>query len=386
METRTFRKTGKKLSLLGFGCMRLPVIDGKPEAIDTELATAMVAHAYDHGVNYFDTAYMYHNGLSETFIGNALRAYPRESFNLATKLPPWMVENEADIDRIFDEQLAKCRVDFFDYYLVHNVSNAKMAGIRKNRVIRKLNEKKRQGLIRNLGFSYHDRADHFEAVVKENDWDFVQIQLNYLDWEMQDAKRLYTILSDNDLQAVVMEPVRGGALATLSEAASQILRDANPAASVASWALRFAASLPNVLTVLSGMSTMEHVWDNVRTMESFVPISPEEQKVIDRALDAYRQSGAVPCTACNYCMECPAGVDIPRSFAIYNEYCTAKVANTFLLHLGILGAEKQPKNCIQCGGCLPKCPQQLAIPDLMAHIAETAHGLSTGELPGWLQI
>lgn len=146
MKTRVSRKTGKIISLLGFGCMRLPVIDGKQESIDAELATSMVAYARDHGVNYFDTAYMYHSGLSETFIGNALRAYPRESFNLATKLPPWLVENEADIDRIFDEQLTKCRVDFFDYYLIHNVSNSKLAGIRKNRVIQKLNEKKQESI------------------------------------------------------------------------------------------------------------------------------------------------------------------------------------------------------------------------------------------------
>ena len=385
METRALRKNGEKFSLLGFGCMRLPLLEGSQE-IDVPRATEMVDYALSQGVNYFDTAYMYHEGKSEAFIGGALARHPRDSFKIATKLPPWMVESEADIDRIFDEQLARCKVSYFDNYLIHNVSRSKLDRIRKFNIIAKLNEKKRQGLIGSLGFSFHDGPSTLEVMVKENDWDFAQIQLNYLDWEVQEAKELYRILSDNNLQAIIMEPVRGGALATLSESAVDILKKADPTASVPSWAIRFAASLPDVLTVLSGMSDMEQLKDNVSTMKRFSPITPAEQETIDLALDAYRRSGAVPCTACGYCMDCPSGVDIPKVFAIYNGYRTTQVANTFLLHLGVLGEEKQPKNCIGCGECLPKCPQQLNIPDLMENVAGKAAELSSGEMPPWAKV
>jgi predicted aldo/keto reductase-like oxidoreductase len=386
MEYRTFNKNGEKISLLGFGCMRLPVIGENQENIDTELTSRMAAHAFEHGVNYFDTAYMYHGGQSESCIGQVLSAWPRQSFNLATKLPPWMVEKEGDLERIFAEQLARCKVDYFDYYLLHNVSRSKLENIRKNNIIEQLNQKRRQGLIRNLGFSFHDRPAVLEMIVKANNWDFAQIQLNYFDWELQDAKKLYHILATNNLPVIVMEPVRGGALASLSPEAVSILQQANPAASPASWAIRFAASLPQVLTVLSGMSSLEQVRDNVATMEKFVPLSQAERQTIDQALAAYRQSGAVPCTACQYCMECPAGVDIPKVFAIYNEFRVHRVDNTFLLNLGVLGEEKQPRNCVQCGQCLPKCPQQIAIPDLMESINQTVAELDKIERPLWLRI
>lgn len=384
MEMRTFAKTGEKISLLGFGCMRFPVVDGKVEEIDKERAQEMIDYAFERGVNYFDTAYPYHNGASERFIGEALSRRPRDSFKLATKLPPWLVGTEADADRIFEEQLARCRVEYFDYYLIHNVSEAKLAGIRKFKMIERLNEKKRQGLIRNIGFSFHAPAAFMNTMLAENDWDFAQIQLNYLDWEVQDAKELYAILSERNLPVVVMEPVRGGALARLSQSSAAILKEANPNASTASWAIRFAASPPNVLTVLSGMSDLEQVRDNVRTMENFTPVSPAEQEVITKALTAYRKDGAVPCTACGYCMDCPTGVDIPKTFALYNEYRSTKADNAFLLHLKIIGEAKQPKNCVQCGECASKCPQGIDIPEQMREIAQVAADLSKGELPPWL--
>ncbi|MDL2271576.1 aldo/keto reductase [Desulfovibrio sp. OttesenSCG-928-I05] len=376
METRTSKKTGEKISLLGFGCMRLPLTSENTQDIDTKLADEMVDLAMANGVNYFDTAYVYHGKESESFIGNALARYPREKFNLATKLTTKALVTDDDVDRIFNEQLAKCKVEYFDYYLIHNVSRPRLDAVQKFRLIERLHEKKRQGLIRNLGFSYHDNTSFLPEFVGMYDWDFAQIQLNYLDWETQDAAGLYTILTDAGIPVIVMEPVRGGALATLSESAIRILKDANPAVSPASWAMRFAASLPNVLTVLSGMSTMEQVQDNIATMRSFTPLSEAEHETIAKALVAYRQSGAIPCTACGYCMDCPSGVDIPRSFAAYNTYRATRNDMTFQLHLAVLGEARQPKHCTSCGLCLPQCPQQLDIPGLMQEITKAAESLA----------
>jgi predicted aldo/keto reductase-like oxidoreductase len=387
MEYRTFAKTGKKISLLGFGCMRLPIVGENQEIVDIELGSRMVDYALARGVNYFDTAYMYHGGNSEPFIGQALSKYPRQSFNLASKLPPWMVEKPGDLDRIFAEQLNKCQVDYFDYYLLHNVSRSKLENIRQNGIIEQLNRKRSQGLIRNLGFSFHDRPPILEIVLKENDWDFVQIQLNYFDWELQDASQLYDILAANKLQVIIMEPVRGGMLATLSPEAAGIFKKASPEASLASWAIRFAASLPQVLTVLSGMTSLEQVEDNVATMEKFVPLKSAERQTIEQALAAYRKSATIPCTACHYCADCPAGLDIAKIFAIYNELRSGSVNNlTFLLHLGVLGEERHPRNCLQCGQCLAKCPQQLAIPELIASINQTIEQLAQIDLPPGLRV
>ena len=372
MEYRELRGGKEKVSLLGFGCMRLPrQYPDKPE-IDTELGQRMVDYAYSHGVNYFDTAYPYHEGLSEPFIGAALSKYPRESYNLVTKLPTWLINGEADIEHYFNEQLQKCGVDYFDFYLVHSLNAERFETVQKLHIFENLCELKAKGKIRHIGFSFHDKPDVLERILAAHDWEFAQIQLNYLDWELQDARRQYELIEQKGIQCTIMEPVRGGMLATLTPEAVDCFQQANPNVSTASWAIRYAASLPNVLTVLSGMTNFDHVTDNVATMEAFRPLSQQEREVIDHALAAYRKAVTIPCTGCRYCMDCPAGVSIPEVFAAYNRYATSKSRSMFEELYHALDAGQRADNCVACGTCLPKCPQHIDIPKHMKEIAALA--------------
>ena len=372
MEYRELRGGKEKVSLLGFGCMRLPrLYPDKPE-IDTELGQRMVDYAYSHGVNYFDTAYPYHEGLSEPFIGAALSKYPRESYNLVTKLPTWLINGEADIEHYFNEQLQKCGVDYFDFYLVHSLNAERFETVQKLHIFENLCELKAKGKIRHIGFSFHDKPDVLERILAAHDWDFAQIQLNYLDWELQDARRQYELIEQKGIQCTIMEPVRGGMLATLTPEAVDCFQQANPNVSTASWAIRYAASLPNVLTVRSGMTNFDHVTDNVATMEAFRPLSQQEREVIDHALAAYRKAVTIPCTGCRYCMDCPAGVSIPEVFAAYNRYATSKSRSMFEELYHALDAGQRADNCVACGTCLPKCPQHIDIPKHMKEIAALA--------------
>ena len=372
MEYRELRGGKEKVSLLGFGCMRLPrLYPDKPE-IDTELGQRMVDYAYSHGVNYFDTAYPYHEGLSEPFIGAALSKYPRESYNLVTKLPTWLINGEADIEHYFNEQLQKCGVDYFDFYLVHSLNAERFETVQKLHIFENLCELKAKGKIRHIGFSFHDKPDVLERILAAHDWEFAQIQLNYLDWELQDARRQYELIEQKGIQCTIMEPVRGGMLATLTPEAVDCFQQANPNVSTASWAIRYAASLPNVLTVLSGMTNFDHVTDNVATMEAFRPLSQQEREVIDHALAAYRKAVTIPCTGCRYCMDCPAGVSIPDVFAAYNRYATSKSRSMFEELYHALDAGQRADNCVACGTCLSKCPQHIDIPKHMKEIAALA--------------
>ena len=372
MEYRELRGGKEKVSLLGFGCMRLPrLYPDKPE-IDTELGQRMVDYAYSHGVNYFDTAYPYHEGLSEPFIGAALSKYPRESYNLVTKLPTWLINGEADIEHYFNEQLQKCGVDYFDFYLVHSLNAERFETVQKLHIFENLCELKAKGKIRHIGFSFHDKPDVLERTLAAHDWEFAQIQLNYLDWELQDARRQYELIEQKGIQCTIMEPVRGGMLATLTPEAVDCFQQANPNVSTASWAIRYAASLPNVLTVLSGMTNFDHVTDNVATMEAFRPLSQQEREVIDHALAAYRKAVTIPCTGCRYCMDCPAGVSIPEVFAAYNRYATSKSRSMFEELYHALDAGQRADNCVACGTCLSKCPQHIDIPKHMKEIAALA--------------
>ena len=372
MEYRELRGGKEKVSLLGFGCMRLPrLYPDKPE-IDTELGRRMVDYAYSHGVNYFDTAYPYHEGLSEPFIGAALSKYPRESYNLVTKLPTLLINGEADIEHYFNEQLQKCGVDYFDFYLVHSLNAERFETVQKLHIFENLCELKAKGKIRHIGFSFHDKPDVLERILAAHDWEFAQIQLNYLDWELQDARRQYELIEQKGIQCTIMEPVRGGMLATLTPEAVDCFQQANPNVSTASWAIRYAASLPNVLTVLSGMTNFDHVTDNVATMEAFRPLSQQEREVIDHALAAYRKAVTIPCTGCRYCMDCPAGVSIPEVFAAYNRYATSKSRSMFEELYHALDAGQRADNCVACGTCLSKCPQHIDIPKHMKEIAALA--------------
>jgi predicted aldo/keto reductase-like oxidoreductase len=374
METRKYKNTNEQISLLGFGCMRLPLKEGTLE-VDKAKGQEMVDYAMAHGINYFDSAYMYHEGQSEAFIGEALEKYPRQSFNLATKLPVPFITSVADVERIFEEQLKKCRVDYFDFYLLHNLSDVQLPKLEAYHIYDIIKEKQRQGKIRHLGFSFHDRPEVLAQIVNQYEWDFTQIQLNYMDWELQDAKQSYQILSDKGIPVVVMEPVRGGVLSTLSANALEIFKKENPEASPASWAIRFAASLPGVMTVLSGMTNLSQMQDNVETISNFQPLKPHEYEVLERVLAAYREAATIPCTACRYCMDCPQGIDIPKTLAVYNNYLIGTANNrrinevTFALEHHLLGESHQPHHCVQCNQCAEHCPQHILIPDWMETIA-----------------
>ena len=370
MEKRIYAKTGEKISLLGLGCMRLPRINPEAEPIDYAAAQEIVDYAYAHGINYFDTAYMYHGGDSQVFIGQALKKYPRDSYILTNKLPIWMAKDPADMERIFNDQLEKCQVDYFDFYLLHNMNKDSYAKSLEFGLYEFLKQKKEEGKIGQLGFSFHDSPELLRDIVGRFQWDFAQIQLNYLDWELQDAKQQYEILTENHIPVVIMEPVRGGALADLGEKANAVLKEYAPDRSIASWALRFAASLPNVLTVLSGMSSLEQIEDNVAKFEDFQPLSDEEREVLAKALEIYKNKDRVPCTGCRYCMDCPSGVDIPAVFKIYNQYVSDRDTEAFLKAYDGLGEDAQAHNCVACGAFTEQCPQSIDIPGKMAEISK----------------
>jgi predicted aldo/keto reductase-like oxidoreductase len=375
MEKRKIACLNADVSLLGFGLMRLPVVGGDKSKIDYPVAEKMVERAFQGGINYFDTAYPYHERMSEVFAGDVLSKYPRDSYYLASKMPTWeLVQSEDDVKRIFEEQLKKCKTAYFDFYLVHSFDPEHFERFKRFKMYEYLSKKKEEGLVKRLGFSFHSNPDLLAQIVEGCQWDFVQIQLNYLDWELLNARRFYQYLEARKLPVVVMEPVRGGALATLNDKAREILKNADPEASPASWAIRFAASLPQVMTVLSGMSTPEQMEDNLKTMNPFKPLSEEEYRVISRAAQAYNASGAIPCTGCRYCMDCPEGVDIPRIFSQYNHYQISGRRNVFEGAYKYLREKEKAHNCVSCGRCLKLCPQGLDIPKHLKEIAVFAQG------------
>ena len=369
MLKREYKKTGDMISVLGLGCMRFPKIEGS-EKIDREEAQKIVDLAYERGVNYFDTAYRYHEGDSELFIGEALKKYPRESFHLATKMPMWMVKEPADAPRIFEDQLSRCQVEYFDFYLCHAMNAANFEIMKKNGVYEYLKKEKEAGRIRHLGFSFHDSPDVLRQIVAYGAWDFTQIQLNYLDWELQDAKGQYEILTENGIPVVVMEPVRGGALASLDKDAAAVLKQARPQDSVASWAMRFVASLPGVLTILSGMTTMDQLQDNLCTLSGFSPLSDADRDTLETAIGIFRKNGIIPCTGCWYCMDCPVGVQIPDNFSRYNFYTVTKDEQAYRKSYEQFEPKARASACVACGRCASRCPQQIDIPAKLKMIAD----------------
>lgn len=365
-----FKEIDKNPSLLGFGCMRLPVLSKDKPDIDEDQAYKMIDYAYQHGVNYFDTAYPYHNGLSEIFIGKALKKYPRDSFYLASKMPSWLIQSKEDAVKYFNEQLEKCQVSYFDYYLCHALNRNSFKAYQLPGVMDFLYQMKEEGKIRHLGFSFHDTPEILDHIIHTFKWDFVQIQMNYLDWSFQDAKKQYEIIEEYGVPCIVMEPVRGGLLATLSDESKKIYQDYNPNVSVASWAIRYAASKPNVLVVLSGMSNEEQTKDNIETMTNFKPISSQDQKIIDLALKIFLENSTVPCTSCQYCLPCTVGIDIPGLFKIYNRYLITKSKGEFVRDYEKIDLEKRAEQCISCGECMSNCPQKIDIPIRMQEIVE----------------
>lgn len=360
MEKRKMEKIGIETSLLGFGCMRFPVTaEGK---IDEPLAEQMMDRAIASGVNYIDTAYPYHGGESETFVGKVLKKYDRGSLYLATKLPCWKVEKLEDIDAVFQEQLEKLQTEYIDFYLLHALNKERFQKMVELGGVKRLEELKAEGRIRNLGFSFHDDYETFEKILNYRDWDFCQIQLNYMDVNEQAGIRGYRLTEEKNVPLVVMEPVKGGSLAAFADDITGMFRSLDAEASVASFALRWVGSLPNVKVILSGMSTMEQVEDNLKTFGSFKPLSEKESETIDQIVELINSRVQNGCTGCRYCMPCPAGVDIPGNFRVWNTY---HMYQNYKMVKGSwergLGDLKQAKNCVRCGKCEQVCPQKLHI-------------------------
>lgn len=376
MQKRVFQRGGEQISLLGFGCMRLPRKGKESKDIDYDAAEQMIDYAYQQGVNYFDTAYMYHDGESETFLGKALKKYPRESYYLTDKMPGWMAKDLAGAKRIFAEQLERCQTDYFDFYLCHSVGRSGYKEYFEDAgMYDYLLSEKKAGRIRHLGFSFHGEIHQLEEIIRMHDWDVVQIQLNYLDWEVQDAKRQYEIIQEQGLQCIVMEPVRGGNLAQLPESCVEQMKQRDPRRSVASWAIRYAASFDNVLTVLSGMTAMDQVQDNIETIKEFTPLTDADRAFLYDIAKVYLATGTIPCTGCRYCMDCPAGVNIPGVFKVYNDCAEIMVqaaasgepkAYEKYLEAYAAAMKKLPQtewaqHCVRCKKCTEHCPQGIPI-------------------------
>lgn len=398
MAMRENRHTGDKVSLLGYGMMRLPQ---KGREIDQDMVNREVDYALAHGVNYFDTAPVYHGGNSEVAMGIALKRHPRESFRVATKLSNFSQDqwNLESAKQMYERSMKLLQVDYIDYYLLHSVGGSGHEEFMKrfvdNGIVAFLQEERKAGRIKHLGFSFHGAIDTFDYIIDNNDdfnWDFVQIQMNYIDWRHANTKRgntdaeyLYNKLEKAGIQAVVMEPLLGGRLANVPEDVKAMMKEVRPDDSPARWAFRWVGSHPNILTCLSGMTTMEVLQENVATFSPLDVCTEQENAMMEKIADKMNGVPVIPCTDCKYCMPCPFGLDIPGNFAIYNKAVNEgtlplpdKDASDYKKRLDTVnkmfkdGLDKKAiaTKCTDCEACLPKCPQHIRIPNQLARITE----------------
>ncbi len=363
-----------ELSALGMGAMRLPVLDGDDGRIDEPAAQKMVDYAMEQGVNYYDTAWGYHDGHSEKVMGRALGKYPRQQYYLATKFPGYDLSNMGRVEEIFEKQLLKCGVDYFDFYLFHNVCEMNINEYldEKYRIHAYLMEQKKKGRIRHLGFSAHGSVPVMKRFLEAygKDMEFCQIQLNYLDWFFQGAKEKVELLAEYGIPVWVMEPLRGGKLASMEEEYAAKCRSLRPDETIPAWAFRFLQSIPQVVVTLSGMSNGGQMRENIATFSQEKPLDQQEwDALLDIAGDMVGKI-ALPCTACRYCTtHCPKKLDIPELLALYNEHCFT--GGGFLAPMALMAVvpEKQPSACIGCRSCEKVCPQQIKISEAMADFA-----------------
>ncbi len=346
--------------------MRLPMRNGKIDMVELD---KMVEYAMAHGANYFDTAYMYVEGKSENAIGEILKKYPRESFILADKCPAYLVNKPEDVRRLFEEQLKKCQVEYFDNYMVHNINQNTLSNYRDNDMYGEILKLKKEGKIKHLGFSFHGDPQMLKEVINEHKWDFCQLQLNYLDWEVVNADDLYQIADEAGVPVIVMEPLRGGVLCNLPEKAAKTLKEKCPEDTQASFGLRWVAGKERVFTILSGMSNLQQVKENIDTFVNYRAFSKEEEKIAHEIAQIIQSQGAISCTACKYCMEvCPRGINIPAIFGLYNMYKGNTQPNRsfmFVYNYKALKESEKADKCIDCKLCNKNCPQNLNIPELL---------------------
>jgi predicted aldo/keto reductase-like oxidoreductase len=379
MLYRTVPKNQDQLSILGFGCMRLA---GKNERIDEKEARKQILSAIDQGVNYLDNAFPYHLGASEPFLGRILEDGYRDKVKLATKLPPWSVKKPEDMDRILNSQLERFKTDRIDYYLIHALEGENWPKIKDLGVLDFLDRAKKDGRILNTGFSFHGDKDTFKEVVDAYDWEICQIQYNLLDEKNQAGTEGLEYAASKDLGVIVMEPLRGGNLTgRIPKEVEAIWDEAEEKRTPAEWSLRWIWNRPEVTCVLSGMNKQEHVEENLRIAKGAQPdsLTRDELQLVERVAKQYRELMRVDCTGCRYCMPCPEGVNIPQCFEIYNNKHVFgdRLANmTYIIHLvGTLHGRHYASLCTECGRCVKKCPQHLAIPELLKDVADEFEGL-----------
>ncbi len=364
---------GLQISALGFGTMRLPTIDGKYDNIDQEKVNEMFDYAIENGVNYFDTAWGYHAGNSEIAVGKALKRYPRDKFYLATKFPGYDVSNMGKVEEIFEKQLIKCQVEYFDFYLVHNVCEANIEYYldEKYGTVDYLLKQKENGRIKHLGFSTHANFDNFKRYMDKYGkyMEFCQIQLNYLDYEFQEANKKMDYLKKLGIPVIVMEPIRGGRLANLSENELSMVKSIRDDVTAPEFAFRFIQSFDEVMVTLSGMSNFEQAKENIKTFSEDKKLNDDEFK---KALAlGKKMTECVPCTSCRYCTEyCPQGLDIPKLLNLYNEQVFSGGGFIVSMNLNSMSDNERPSACISCGACQSVCPQGIKIPEILADFVE----------------
>lgn len=372
MQYRLFGRTGKDVSILGFGCMRLPIIDGDSSKIDQAKTDEMLHYAIDNGVNYVDTAYPYHQGQSEIAVGKALKNGYREKVLLATKLPVWLVKKETDTDDLIDEQLKKLDTDHIDMYLLHALGKARWEDIKRLNILDHVKKAKAAGKIRNIGFSFHDKLDVFKEIIDSFDWDFCQIQYNFLDVNNQAGTEGLKYAAAKGIPVVIMEPLRGGKLAGNPPASIQDIYDASGRSySPVEWSLRWIYNHSEVNVVLSGMSTFEQVKDNIRIASESLAnsLSPSDEETILKVSKEYKNLMKVNCTSCEYCMPCPAGVNIPRNFGMYNDASMFnRVKENRATYLDPSFEKSRASQCVKCGKCEKVCPQKINIRDMLSEV------------------